>query len=217
MNSTSAHPEAHAEKPEGLRARKKARIRESIVSVAANLFARNGYGRVTMRQIAEQAQVAEQTLYNYFPTKQSLVFDRFDELEQTLVQALIVRGDQISLLDAYSKWLRGFLLGEAGRRAMSSPGGMPRLVVVNDDLKMQLLLFTHRTATMLTNELSTRQHLEEAATQMLCDALLSIFVRVTEGLGLATSAADLARIDAAAMRAIAALEPVCDAVMRPAH
>lgn len=170
-----------------------------------------------MLHIAEQAQVSEQTLYNYFPTKQSLVFDRFDELEQTLVQALVERGDQISLLDAYSEWLRGFLLGEPGRRAMSSPGGMPRLVAVNDDLKMQLLLHTHHTATMLANELSTRQRLEGVTTHVLCDALLSIFVRVTEGLGVATSAADLARLDADVTRALAALEPVYEAAMRSSH
>src|SRR5262249_12534586 len=70
---------------ETLRARKKRQTRERIAAVAARLFRTHGYERVRMRDIATAADVAEQTLYNYFPTKEHLVFDRDQEIEQRLV------------------------------------------------------------------------------------------------------------------------------------
>src|SRR2546428_8495933 len=64
---------------EGLRARKKARTRQLIADCAARLFAERGYENVAVSDVARDAEVAEQTVYNYFPSKERLVTDR-DEL-----------------------------------------------------------------------------------------------------------------------------------------
>jgi AcrR family transcriptional regulator len=63
----------------GLRERKKARTRQIIADAAARLFAERGY---------EQAEVSEQTVYNYFQTKDQLVTDR-DQLVQHELSRLI--------------------------------------------------------------------------------------------------------------------------------
>jgi AcrR family transcriptional regulator len=63
---------------------KKARTRRLIADTAARLFAERGYERVTVSEIARAAEVAEQTLYNYFPTKEQLVTDRESQIEQQL-------------------------------------------------------------------------------------------------------------------------------------
>jgi AcrR family transcriptional regulator len=63
----------------GLRELKKARTRQLIADTAARLFAERGYEQVAVSDVARQAEVAEQTVYNYFPTKEQLVIDR-DEL-----------------------------------------------------------------------------------------------------------------------------------------
>jgi AcrR family transcriptional regulator len=63
---------------------KKARTRRLIADTAARLFAERGYERVTVSEIARAAEVAEQTLYNYFPTKEQLVTDREAQIEQQL-------------------------------------------------------------------------------------------------------------------------------------
>lgn len=68
----------------GLRDRKKARTRRHIADTATRLFAERGYERVTVSEIARAAEVAEQTLYNYFPTKEQLVTDREQEIEERL-------------------------------------------------------------------------------------------------------------------------------------
>jgi AcrR family transcriptional regulator len=73
---------------DGLRARKKARTRQLIADSAARLFAEHGYENVAVRDVAREADVAEQTVYNYFPTKAQLVTDR-DELVRQRFSELI--------------------------------------------------------------------------------------------------------------------------------
>lgn len=67
---------------EGLRARKKARTRAHIAATAARLFGARGYEHVAVRDVAAAAEVSEQTVYNYFPTKQHLALDRREEFEE---------------------------------------------------------------------------------------------------------------------------------------
>ncbi len=67
------HPHA------GLRERKKRRTRQQISDVATSLFVVRGFDQVKVSEIAEIVGVSEKTVYNYFPTKESLVFDRADE------------------------------------------------------------------------------------------------------------------------------------------
>jgi AcrR family transcriptional regulator len=63
----------------GLRDRKKRRTRQHIADTAARLFAERGYDQVAVVDVAEAAEVSEQTVYNYFPTKKDLVFDLGEE------------------------------------------------------------------------------------------------------------------------------------------
>jgi AcrR family transcriptional regulator len=77
---------------EGLRERKKRLTRQQISDVATTLFIVRGFDRVTVAQIAEVVGVSEKTVYNYFPTKESLVFDEADEGSERLAKALRERG-----------------------------------------------------------------------------------------------------------------------------
>jgi AcrR family transcriptional regulator len=61
------------------RARKKAQTREQIQRVAQRLFAEHGFETVTIADIAGRADVAVQTVFNHFSTKEELFFaDRAD-------------------------------------------------------------------------------------------------------------------------------------------
>src|SRR6201993_4071684 len=73
---------------QGLRERKKARTRQAIADAAARLFAERGYEQVAVSDVAREAEVSEQTVYNYFPTKEQLVTDR-DQLVQDELSRLI--------------------------------------------------------------------------------------------------------------------------------
>jgi AcrR family transcriptional regulator len=86
---------------EGLRARKKRAAREAIATTARRLFAERGFDAVTVAQIADAADVSEKTVFNYFATKEDLVFaGREDRLER-LLAALAERPPEASVLDVF--------------------------------------------------------------------------------------------------------------------
>jgi len=51
----------------------KAATRERILQAARRLFVENGYEATTTRDIAQAAEIATGTLFNYFPTKEAVV------------------------------------------------------------------------------------------------------------------------------------------------
>ncbi len=53
--------------------RKKEETKQKIIAVAMPLFMKDGIDTVTMEQIAEEADVAKGTLYNYFPVKEAII------------------------------------------------------------------------------------------------------------------------------------------------
>jgi AcrR family transcriptional regulator len=75
------------------RERQIAARQEQILDAAAHLFAERGFHRTTTKDIAEAADVAEGTIYNYFETKNDLLFAILTRLsESELPQAGLVPG-----------------------------------------------------------------------------------------------------------------------------
>lgn len=94
------------------RDRKRIQTLNHLSSVAARLFAKNGFDSVTMEQIAAAADVAKGTLYNHFPTKDAvLAYAIHHELGSNLetLTARLEPGTGFvagvgSLMDALSRW-----------------------------------------------------------------------------------------------------------------
>lgn len=178
----------------GLREQKKARTRAALAAAASDLFARDGYPNVTMTQVAARAGVADQTLYNYFPTKESLVFNRADDLEKGLLTALAGYPEGAGMLDAFVGWLTAFVTGDDGRRTVASLGGMPRLTAASASLHRALLDYAHQMAARLAVQLRDSQGAPAAVAEVRADALLALFVRTVERLGAAPDEAVLSGI-----------------------
>jgi AcrR family transcriptional regulator len=85
---------------EGLRERKRRHTRQAISDVATTLFATRGFDEVTVSEVAERVGVSEKTVYNYFPTKESMVLDTADEALDEMARALRERRSDESLTDA---------------------------------------------------------------------------------------------------------------------
>ncbi len=94
----------------GLRARKKQRTRELIAATARRLFAERGFDAVTVAEIAREGEVAEKTVYNYFPTKEDLFYHRLEAFEEELLAAIRDRPPGEAVLEAFQR----FLLAQRG-------------------------------------------------------------------------------------------------------
>lgn len=86
--------------PSGLRDRHKARTRLALSNAATQLFIEQGFERVTVAQIAEAADVSVKTVFNYFPAKEDLFFDRAGDLLDVLVSAVAEREPGTTVIGA---------------------------------------------------------------------------------------------------------------------
>lgn len=101
----SAHARARGHEDEGLRERKKRLTREQISDVATLMFCERGFDAVRIAEIAAEVGVSEKTIYNYFPTKEALVLDRADEIEEELRMAIRERPAGSSPAEAVERML----------------------------------------------------------------------------------------------------------------
>lgn len=69
--------------PPNRRQRRAAARRNQILDAAAKLFAEKGFHRTTTRDIAQAADIAEGTLYNYFASKEDLLLGIMARLEES--------------------------------------------------------------------------------------------------------------------------------------
>ena len=86
-----------------LRTRTQALRRQHILEAAIRVFARHGFHRATIRQIAEEAGVADGTIYNTFEDKSALLFAVLEPLGQpapdgNALRAMVAGGDVGSLV-----------------------------------------------------------------------------------------------------------------------
>ncbi|WP_229075163.1 TetR family transcriptional regulator [Actinoplanes sp. DH11] len=84
----------------GLRDEKKQATRTAIADTALSLFLSNGFDQVTVADIAKAAQVSVNTVFNYFPTKEDLFFDRQADVVQRLARAIADCAPGESVVDA---------------------------------------------------------------------------------------------------------------------
>lgn len=83
---------------QGLRERKKWLMRQQLSSTATGMFLQRGFEAVRVAEVAEACGVSEKTVFNYFPTKESLILDRWDTTMASLRTVLADPG--LSPVDA---------------------------------------------------------------------------------------------------------------------
>jgi AcrR family transcriptional regulator len=146
----------------GLRERKKQRTRELLASTARRLFAERGFERVTVAEIARAAEVSEQTVFNYFPTKEDLVYWRLGSFEEELLEAVRERPEGEPALAAFGRFLltqRG-LLGRPDPAARDELTALTRTIAASPALRTRedqiLSGYTASLAALLAQETRAR-------------------------------------------------------------
>jgi AcrR family transcriptional regulator len=111
----------------GLRERKKEQTRQDIGEAALRLFAERGFERVTVAEVASEANVSVATVFNYFPTKEDLVYGPMEAFEADLLAALRSREHGESILAAF----RRVMLEPRGLLASKDPSARERLTTTS--------------------------------------------------------------------------------------
>jgi len=96
----------------GLRERKKEQTRQLLADTARRLFTERGFENVTVTEVARAADVSEKTVFNYFPTKEDLFYNRLESFESELLAAVRGRSPGESVLAAFMRFVsrpRGLL------------------------------------------------------------------------------------------------------------
>jgi AcrR family transcriptional regulator len=115
----------------GLRERKKEQTRQLIAETAWRLFADRGFDRVTVAEVAREAEVAVATVFNYFPTKEDLFYSRLEAFGEHLVEAVAQRPAGEPALAAF-------------REALMRTGGLLAQVEAGDDQALERLRTMNR-------------------------------------------------------------------------
>jgi AcrR family transcriptional regulator len=137
-----------------LRERKKRRTRELIACAAARLFAEHGYEQVSVLEIAAAAEVSEQTVYNYFPTKSGLVLDRDQDLRDQLTTAIAQRAPRTSPAAAIRPVALALLDSLQDMDHEQARGGLGYLSLRSPAVRRLALEMTDRHANAIANVLT---------------------------------------------------------------
>src|SRR6201996_3200947 len=85
------------------RSRKRQATRQSISDSATRLFLERGFDSVTIDDIAAAADVGRMTVFNHFPRKEDMFFDREGEIQALAFDAVRNRGPGVSAIEATRK------------------------------------------------------------------------------------------------------------------
>jgi AcrR family transcriptional regulator len=83
------------------RSRKRLATRQGISDAATRLFVARGFDSVTVDEIAAAADVGRMTVFNHFPRKEDMFFDRDEEGREILRDVLRERDSSVAPIEAY--------------------------------------------------------------------------------------------------------------------
>lgn len=199
----------------GLRERKKRRTRKLIADVAWRLFVEHGYDGVSVAEIARQADVSEATVFNYFPSKEDLVYGQLAAFEQEVLATVRERPAGRSVVDAFAGAVTqpGGLLVSADPEAMRAIADATRVIEGSRALRARERELWDEYTGSLAALIAEERHLEptDGEAWVIANALIGVQrALVTEVrrqvLAGATGPQVRRSVQAAGRRAVSALE-----------
>ena len=168
----------------GLRERKKAQTRQHIADTAAHLFAAHGYDAVSVVDVAREAEVSDQTVYNYFPAKQDLVLDRAEQFREWYRRLVVERPAGTTPAEA----LRVAARADVERHRHSDPresrGQYPALCVGSAGIRRFALEMREQQAEAVARALvETCAGLHPAVARAHAGAFVAAFQMITDRIG----------------------------------
>ena len=164
-----------------MRERKKARTRQVIADAAARLFAQRGYERVAVADVARAAEVSEQTVYNYFQTKEQLVTDRDQLVQDELSRLIRTRAAGTTPAAAIREFVLDTVEGIRRIPAGQWRGELGYLAAISPAVRRLALEMSDRQATALAAAITETDAVAPEIAKLRGIALASVFqIIITE-------------------------------------
>ena len=167
----------------GLRELKKARTRQLIADTAARLFAERGYEHVTVTDVAREAEVAEQTVYNYFPAKEQLVTDREQQTQDRLSDLIRSRPPAVTPAAAIRDFVLEFVDAIRGIAPEMWRGELGYLAALSPAVHRLALELTDRLAATLASAISDTTAVSPEVARLQGIALAGVFQIIIDEAG----------------------------------
>jgi AcrR family transcriptional regulator len=167
----------------GLRELKKARTRQLIADTAARLFAERGYEHVAVSDVAREAEVAEATLYNYFQTKEQLVTDRDQHIQDRLGDLIRSRPPAITAAAAIREFVLESVAGIRGIPPEIWRGELGYLAAISPTVHRLALELVDRQAAALASAISETSVVAPEIARLQGIALASVFQIIIDEAG----------------------------------
>ncbi|WP_409995852.1 TetR/AcrR family transcriptional regulator [Rhizobium leguminosarum] len=137
------------------RSRKRLATRQGISTAATRLFLERGFDQVTVDEIAAAADVGRMTVFNHFPRKEDMFFDRDDEGREMLREALRQRDPSVSPIETL-RLLAHRLVAEESPYVRFSAGsqGFFETIEASDTLKARARAIRDEIAHVVTAALA---------------------------------------------------------------
>src|SRR6267154_4607149 len=165
----------------GLRELKKARTRRLIADTAARLFAEHGYEQVAVSDVARAAEVSEQTVYNYFQTKEQLVTDRDQLVHDELSQRIRTRAPGTTPAAAIREFVLDTVEGIRRIPAGQWRGELGFLAAISPTVHRLALEMSDRQASALATAITETEAIAPEIAKLRGIALASVFqIIITE-------------------------------------
>jgi AcrR family transcriptional regulator len=161
--------------PSGLRALKKARTRQLIAETAARLFAEHGYEQVSVGDVARAAEVSEQTVYNYFSTKEQLVTDLDQRIQDELCRLIRERPLGTTPAAAIRPFTLAFVDGIRGLSAERARGELGYLAAVSPSVHRLSLEMSERQADAIAEVVAATSDAGPWSAQLAGIAIAGVF------------------------------------------
>lgn len=170
------------------RERKRAATRRHIADTAARLFGERGYENVSVSEIARTADVAEQTVYNYFRTKEQLVTDRGDEIRERLAALVRERAAGTSAAAAVRDYVLEYVAGIRDIPADIWRGDLAHLAAASPAVRRLALDIVADQADAVADALVASDGASPHVARLQAKALLGVYQILIEEAGARTRA-----------------------------
>jgi AcrR family transcriptional regulator len=170
------------------RARKKARTRSEILGAAQQLFAERGFDAVTIADVAKAADVAVQTVFNHFATKEELFFAERTPWVDGPADAVRNRPAGVTPIAALRDWTARAIDGFVEDSGTPQRRDFVRLVLASPALRAFELELVHRTEERLTEALTeawTQETTTAPDVQIAASLTAALWVSAASSLSLA--------------------------------